>query len=66
MLAEGIEPGSPNGKPEIILGVGFGSMVGRIGGVTAPFIILLPSFVPYLVFGKLLQSLRAPKMDLGP
>ena len=33
------------------IGVGFASMLGRIGGVTAPFIILLPGFVPNLVFG---------------
>ena len=38
------------------IGIGFGSMVGRIGGVLAPFIILLQdqeglSFLPYLIFG---------------
>ena len=26
-------------------------MLGRIGGVTAPFIILLPGFAPNLIFG---------------
>ena len=38
------------------IGIGFGSMVGRVGGIVAPFIILLQdtdglSFVPYLIFG---------------
>jgi len=38
------------------IGIGFGSMVGRVGGVSAPFIILLEeidglSFLPYLIFG---------------
>jgi len=32
------------------IGVGFGSMFGRLGGVSAPFIILLPGFVPNLIF----------------
>lgn len=38
------------------IGVSFGSMVGRIGGIAAPFIILLQeinglSFLPFLIFG---------------
>ena len=38
------------------IGIGFGSMVGRIGSVVAPFIILLQdfeglSFLPYVIFG---------------
>ena len=38
------------------IGIGFGSMIGRIGGFLAPFIILLQdteslSFLPYLIFG---------------
>ena len=33
------------------IGVGFGSMLGRVGGVAAPFIILLPGFAPNLIFG---------------
>ena len=37
------------------IGISFGSMVGRVGGVVAPFIILFQEvdgvkFVPYLVF----------------
>ena len=31
-------------------GLGFASMVGRIGGIAAPFIILLPRFTPNLIF----------------
>ena len=39
------------------IGIGFGSMIGRIGGFLAPFIILLQdqeglSFLPYLIFGS--------------
>lgn len=38
------------------IGIGFGSMIGRVGGVMAPFIILLQDiegleFLPYLIFG---------------
>lgn len=38
------------------IGIGFCSMIGRVGGIAAPFIILLEeqedlSFVPYLLFG---------------
>ena len=38
------------------IGIGFGSMIGRIGGMIAPFIILLQDtegleFLPYLIFG---------------
>ena len=32
------------------IGLGFASMVGRIGGIAAPFIILLPRFTPNLIF----------------
>ena len=38
------------------IAIGFGSIVGRVGGALAPFIILLQdeqglSFLPYLIFG---------------